>query len=143
MANLTKSSGVSPPFSHIRSSPPSPVPPTIGAGVVSATVVGVAAAAAVVGGVVAAVAAVVGVAAALVALLLLLLSSPQATIAIVNAANPAATLIILICFPLFVTGCWPDLLFTAPRRCFFRRCRARCAERARPRPGARPRRPAS
>src|SRR3954454_17521889 len=141
MANLTKSSGVSPPFNHRRNSPPSPVPPTIGAGVVSATVVGVASAAAAV--VAEAAAAVVGVAAALVALLLLLLSSPQATIAIVKAANPAATLIILICFPLFVTGCWPDLLFTAPRRCFFRRCRARCAERARPRLGALPRRPAS
>src|SRR3954447_9154663 len=110
MANLTKSSGVSPPFNHIRSSPPSPVPPTIGAGVVSATVVGVAAAS--VAGVAAA--AVVGVAAALVALVLLLLSSPQATTAIVKAANPAATLIILICFPLVVTGCSPDLLFTAP-----------------------------
>jgi hypothetical protein len=28
----------------------------------------------------------------------------------VNAANPAATLMILICFPLVVTGCSPDLL---------------------------------
>src|SRR3954454_17447296 len=105
MANLTKSSGVSPPFNHKRSSPPSPVPPTIGAGVVSATVVGVAAAASDAG---VAAAAVVGVAAALVALLLLLLSSPQATIAIVKAANPAATLIILILLPLgLLTGCSP------------------------------------
>src|SRR6185295_11225492 len=104
IANLTKSSGVSPPFNHSRSSPPSPVPPTIGAGVVSATVVGVAAAS------VAAGAAVVAAGAGALVALLLLLSSPHAAIAMVNAANPAATLMILICFPLVVTGCSPDLL---------------------------------